>query len=180
MIEHDRFGGVSAVWAGIAYDGRTDLYVIRNGTLTGVRYRDEIFNPKVRPFAGACGPGFILMVDNARSPRARVVDQYLEQEDIDRIDWPARSPDLNHIENAWDVLQRRISARYCEGCNSVFHMLFYISVYAQVTVINIYLLPIVKALSHYNVLANVSRLTENLSSTLAYAEIGLKSENASL
>ena len=65
----------------------------------------------MRPYAGACGPDFIIMDDNARPHRARVVYQYLEQEGIERMDWPARSPDLNPIEHAWDMLQRRISAR---------------------------------------------------------------------
>ena len=27
------------------------------------------------------------------------------------MDWPVRSPDLNLIEHAWDILQRAISAR---------------------------------------------------------------------
>ena len=35
-------GGVM-VYAAISIDGRTDLYIIRNGDLTGRRYRDEIF-----------------------------------------------------------------------------------------------------------------------------------------
>lgn len=44
------FCGVSdLVWAGISYDGSTDLYVIRNGSLTGVRYMNEIIAPIVRP-----------------------------------------------------------------------------------------------------------------------------------
>ena len=112
VVEHDRFGGGSVlVWAGISYDGHTDLYVIRNGALTGVRYRDEILHPIVRPNAGACSPGFIMMDDNARQHHARVLDQYLQQEGIDQMDWSARSPDLNPIEHAWDMLQRRISAR---------------------------------------------------------------------
>ena len=34
---------------GISYEGRTDLYVIMNGALTGVRYKEEILNPIVRP-----------------------------------------------------------------------------------------------------------------------------------
>jgi len=112
VAEHDRFGGGSVmVWAGISYDGCTDLYVIRNGTLTGIRYRDEILAPIVRPFAGAIGNNFILMDDNARPHRARLVNEYLQQETIERMDWPAKSPDLNPIEHAWDILQRNISAR---------------------------------------------------------------------
>lgn len=112
MTEHDRFGGGSIlVSAGISCDGHTDLYPIRNGSLTGIRYRDEILDPIVRPYAGAHGPDFILMDDNARPHRARVVTRYLEQETIERMDWPARSPDLNPVEHAWDMLQRRLSAR---------------------------------------------------------------------
>jgi hypothetical protein len=36
------------VWGGISYDGSTDLYVIRNGSLTGIRYRDEIPTDDIR------------------------------------------------------------------------------------------------------------------------------------
>jgi hypothetical protein len=43
------------VWGGISYDDSTDLYVIRNGSLTGIRYRDEILAPIVRFYAGANG-----------------------------------------------------------------------------------------------------------------------------
>lgn len=49
-IDELEFCGVSdLVWAGISYDGSTDLYVIRNGSLTGVRYMNEIIAPIVRP-----------------------------------------------------------------------------------------------------------------------------------
>ena len=97
VVEHNRFEGESLlVWAGISFDGGTDLYVIRrNGALTSVRYRVEILHPIVRPYAGACGPGLIMMEDNARPHRARVVDQYIEQEGIERMDWPARSPQFH-------------------------------------------------------------------------------------
>ena len=102
------------VWGGISFDGVTDLYVIQNGALTGVRYRDEILDVYVRPFAGAVGDNFVLMDDNARPHRARVVNDYLEDEGIERLDWPSRSPDLNSIEHAWDALQRRINARLAQ------------------------------------------------------------------
>ena len=40
------------------------------------------------------------MDDNARPHRAGVVNDYLEDEGIERLDWPSRSPDLNPIEHA--------------------------------------------------------------------------------
>jgi hypothetical protein len=89
VTEHDRFrGGSVMIWAGISIDGKTDLHVIA-GNLSGVRYRDEILHPIVRPCVGAVCDGFILMDDNARPHRARVVTDYLENETIKRMEWPS-------------------------------------------------------------------------------------------
>ncbi|GBN43854.1 hypothetical protein AVEN_10997-1 [Araneus ventricosus] len=91
-------------------DGPTPLLVFERGTVTGVRYRNKIL-VLCRLFRGAVGPEFILMNDNARPHRALLVDQFLESEDIRRMDWPARSPDLNPIEHVWDALGRAIATR---------------------------------------------------------------------
>ena len=78
------------------------IYVIRNGSLE--KYRDEILTPIVSLYVGAIGDDFILMDGNARPHRARIVNEYLQQESIERMDWPATSPDLNPIDHAWGHL----------------------------------------------------------------------------
>ncbi|GFU72331.1 transposable element Tcb2 transposase [Trichonephila clavipes] len=54
---------------GISLGGHTDLHVFHGGTVTGLRYRDEILDP----YAAAIGNDFILMDDNARPHRARLL-----------------------------------------------------------------------------------------------------------
>ena len=109
FVETDRFGGGSfMVWGGVCLRGRTELHVMAAGTLTAVRYRDEILDSIVRPFAGAIGNNFILIQVNARPHTARLTMDYLYHEDIEVMDWPARLPDLNPIEHVWDYLYRQI------------------------------------------------------------------------
>ncbi|KAI3357227.1 hypothetical protein L3Q82_015684 [Scortum barcoo] len=108
-----RFGSGSVmVWGGISLGGRTALHVLARGSLTAIRYRDEILRPLVRPYAGAVGPGFLLMQDNARPHVAGVCQQFLQDKGIDAMDWPARSPGLNPIEHIWDIMSRSIHQRH--------------------------------------------------------------------
>ncbi|GFT99247.1 transposable element Tcb2 transposase [Trichonephila clavipes] len=104
-------GGV-LVYGGIPIDGRTDLYIIRDGPLTARRYRDEILRPIVVPYAAAIGDDFILMDNNCRPPdRANLVEDFLFEEGIVRMEWPACSPDMNPIQHVWDALGRRVAGR---------------------------------------------------------------------
>ena len=52
------------------------------------------------------------MGDNARPHRTAIVDDYLESERIARMAWPTYLPDLNSIENLWDVLGRAVPSRF--------------------------------------------------------------------
>ncbi|GFX93892.1 transposable element Tcb2 transposase [Trichonephila clavipes] len=107
-----RFGGGGVlVYGGISIDGRTDLYIIRDGPLTARRYREEILRPIVVPYDAAIGDDFILMDDNYRTHRANLVEDFLFEEGIVRMEWPACSLDMNPIEHIWDSLGRRVAGR---------------------------------------------------------------------
>ncbi|GFV06682.1 transposable element Tcb2 transposase [Trichonephila clavipes] len=108
--ERVRFGGWGVlVYGGISIDGRTYLYIIRDGPLTARRYRDEILRPIVVPYAAAIGDDFILMDDNCRPHRANLVEDFLFEEGIVRMEWPACSPDMNLTEPVWDALGRQVA-----------------------------------------------------------------------
>jgi hypothetical protein len=102
------------VWGGISFNGRTQLVIVRNGSTTAARYRDDIIVPHVQPYAENFGPNFIFMHDNTRPHIAHIVTIALRDANIDSLEWRAKSPDLNPIEHLWDYINRRI--RFVHVC----------------------------------------------------------------
>ncbi|GFY11236.1 transposable element Tcb2 transposase [Trichonephila clavipes] len=72
---------------------------------------DEILRPIVVPYSAAIGDDFILMDDNCRPHCANLVKDFLFEEGILRMEWPACSPDINPIELVWEALERRVAGR---------------------------------------------------------------------
>ncbi|GFW03906.1 transposable element Tcb1 transposase [Trichonephila clavipes] len=82
ITEHHTFQGRSImVWAEISLGDRTDLHIFKQGSVTAIRYRDEVLESIVRLCAAAVGPTFALMDNNTRPHRADIVDDYLKRRD---------------------------------------------------------------------------------------------------
>ena len=94
------------VLAAVMMHRRTPLQFIA-GNLNSQRYVDEVMRPIVLPNLRQIGQGAVFQDDNARPHRGHIVNDFVSVNNINRMDWPANSPNLIPIENLWDELGRR-------------------------------------------------------------------------
>ena len=57
----------------------------------------------------------IFMHDNAPSHNAGRVSRFLRNENLEVLDWPGISPDMNPIEKAWFILKRKVGQMLPKG-----------------------------------------------------------------
>ena len=93
-------------WQGVGYASKID------GRMDGDLYlqvlKDELL--KTLQFYGLHPPDIIFQQDNDPKHTCKKIKEWLEEQDLRTIVWPAQSPDLSSIEQAWGYLKRRLAA----------------------------------------------------------------------
>ena len=98
VIEWNCFGGGSVlVYGGIMGGNKTRLIVI-NGNINAHTYINDVLAVEALLFIQFHGPNVTFMHDNARPHSAAITRQLLTTNNVNVLDWPGNSPDLNPIE----------------------------------------------------------------------------------
>lgn len=111
LAYHAKIKGPSRMfWGCINYRGQGRLFRIE-GTLDGQGYANvlNICIPHIIDLYNIRLP--ILQEDNAPVHTSRVAKSKKEELDLETIEWPAYSPDLNPIEGIWSYLKDRVRRR---------------------------------------------------------------------
>lgn len=97
------------VWLGFCATGKLNL-AFTSCKMNSADYM-EVLNSCLLPFkAKYRRKKFVFQQDNASIHTSSATKAWFDSRKIELLWWPARSPDLNPVENIWGILVRRIYA----------------------------------------------------------------------
>ncbi|KAI5151464.1 hypothetical protein ENBRE01_2156 [Enteropsectra breve] len=107
-------GGKLMVWGCISYYGKGNLVFIED-TLDSKKYLQLLANNLKSPASKMGLDSFIFQQGGATCQTAKLIKDYLKDNNIKLLEWAAQLPDLNPIEHIWSYMKRIRTKCVCKN-----------------------------------------------------------------
>lgn len=97
-------GGTVMFWGCISAYGCGELVPV-DGMMNQQKYLSILNDHAFASGDKLIGESFILQQDNAPCHKGRLVTSFLRGAEVETLNWPPQSPDLNIIENVWGYIK---------------------------------------------------------------------------
>lgn len=120
VVKHDKS---VMVWGCLCANGVGNLYQI-NGNMNSYMYKNILSSQMITSAQKLFGDNqWIFQQDNSPIHKAKIVNKFIENSNIQTLVWPAQSPDLSPIENAWAEIKRRTKDRNPSNEEQLFQLM---------------------------------------------------------
>lgn len=100
-------GGNIKVWGCVSGQGPSPLHEVL-GKMDRFQYKDILENVMLPHAEDEMPIKWIFQHDNDPKHTSKLAKKWLSDKEIDVLEWPAQSPDLNIIENLWNIVDKKI------------------------------------------------------------------------